>query len=351
LSTLFFGTSWLAHHLGVVPSEYIGGHQTVVSQIAEKIFGRNWFYYLIQTATMAILVLAANTSFADFPRLSYFLARDRFMPRQFAIQGDRLVYSYGIVVLSVLASTLVVGFGGEVTRLIPLYATGVFLAFTLSQFGMVRHAATHKPPNWRTNMLISGIGGTVTGVVTLVIAATKFLGGAWIVIILIPMLVGLFLKINQHYRTLAEQLRLPAEVGELPELRNTVLVLVPGIHRGILQALQYAKSLSPDCRAVYIEIDPEDTPLIEERWEKWGMGVPLVVLESPYRSLVEPLLRYLDEVKEERRRHIVTVIIPEFVPVKFWHKILHNQSGLLLKLALLFRRDIVVANIRYYLEK
>lgn len=352
LGTLFLGITLLSRYLGIVPAEYFGGHETVVSQIAGRIFGRNWFYFVIQGATTAILVLAANTSFADFPRLSYFLSRDRFMPRQFANIGDRLVFSNGIVVLSLLASMLVIVFGGQVTRLIPLYAIGVFLAFTLSQYGMVVHTLRIKGKSWRWNAAVSGIGGTATAVVTLVIAVTKFAGGAYIVIVLIPAFVGIFLKINQHYRTVAEQLRLPpGEPEPRPEFRNTVLVLVPGIHKGILPALDYAKSLSPDCRAVYIETDRADTPLIEERWEKWGQDIPLVVLESPYRSVVQPLLKYLNEVKEERVKHMVTVVVPEFVPVKFWHKLLHNQSGILLKIALLFRKDIVVTNIRYYLER
>jgi amino acid transporter len=350
LSVMFIGISVLAHHLGIVPHH--DGTQTVVSQIAQRIFGRDWFFFTIQILTMAILVLAANTSFADFPRLSYFLARDRFMPRQFATIGDRLVYSNGIVVLSILASVLVIIFGGIVTKLIPLYTTGVFLAFTLSQFGMVRHAITEKAPKWRLNVLISGIGGVTTGIVTLVIVATKFIGGAWIVIILILMFVAMFLKINQHYRRLAEQLRLPlGDPSELPTMKNTVLVLVPGIHKGVLPALQYAKSLSPDCRALYIETDPDETPLIEERWERWGMDIPLVVLESPYRSVIQPILKYLDEVQVERQRHIVTVVVPEFVPARAWHGILHNQSAVILKLALLRKKNVVVTNIRYYLER
>ncbi|MBI2842303.1 MAG: APC family permease [Armatimonadetes bacterium] len=346
LGTFFIGISSLAHYLGVAPSE--SEAETVVSQIARSIFGSNWFYYIIQYATAAILILAANTSFADFPRLSSILARDRFMPRQFANVGDRLAFSNGIIALAGLAIILIIVFGGEVHALIPLYAVGVFLSFTLSQYGMVVHTRRRNGRGW----VISAVGGTATGVVMLVLAVTKFTSGAYIVVILIPSLVLLLLKINSHYRILAEQLRLaPEEPTPLPELKNTVLVLVPGIHKGVLPAIQYAKSLSPDCRAVYIEIDPADTALVEERWEKWGQDVPLVVLESPYRSLVQPILTYLEEVKEERAKHIVTVVIPEFVPVKFWHKILHNQSGIMLKFALLFRRDIIVANIRYYLEK
>jgi amino acid transporter len=351
LSALFLGISWLAYHLGIIPG-HGHGQETVVSQIARTIFGRNWFYFVIQGATMAILVLAANTSFADFPRLSYFLAKDRFMPRQFANVGDRLVFANGIAVLSILASVLVIVYGGIVTDLIPLYATGVFLAFTLSQFGMVRYFLTHKDKNWRTNVAISGFGGTVTGIVTLIIVATKFIDGAWIVVLLILLLLAMFLKIHNHYITLADQLRIPLnESVQLPDIKDTVLILVPGVHKGTLRALAYAQSLSTDARGVYIEADPSETPLIEERWENLQTTMPLVILESPYRTIVQPILKYLEEVKKEKPGGIVTVVIPEFVPAKWWHNILHNQSGIRLKLALLGRKDVVVTNIRYYLER
>jgi cbb3-type cytochrome oxidase subunit 3 len=300
---------------------------------------------------MAILVLAANTSFADFPRLSYFLSRDRFMPRQFGNIGDRLVFSNGIIVLAMVAAILVIAFHASVTKLIPLYAVGVFLAFTLSQAGMFVRSRRLKEKG--AGKIVSLVGAIMTGIVTVIQAYTKFWDGAVIVVVLIVLLVYMFRKINQHYMSLAEQLRLPLDQDtiELPEMRNTVIVLVSGIHNGILPALQYAKSLSPDCRGVYIETEAESTPLVTERWDKYGQGIPLVILESPYRSVIQPIMKYLDEVKEERTRHIVTVVVPEFVPAKWWHQILHGQSGLQLKYALLFRRDIVVANIRYYLEK
>jgi len=350
LGVLFLGLSGLAQYFHILPKS----HETVVSQVAKSVFGRDWFYYVIQIAIALILLIAAQTSFADFPRLSSILARDRFMPRQLANIGDRLVFNNGILALSLLASLLVIAFQGKVHRLIPLYAVGVFLSFTLSQAGMVVHTRRIKEKNWRMSAAISGIGAFVTGIVTLVVAAAKFLDGAFVVVILIPTLVMIFMKINHHYRTLADQLRLPpGEPKELiaQEIHNTVLLLVPGVHKGIIPALLYARSLSQDCRGVYIETDPTDTPLVVERWEKWGMGIPLVVLESPYRTLIEPILRYIDEVKKDRVRHMVTVIIPEFVPAKWWHKLLHNQSGFLLKWALMFKRDIVVTNIRYYLEK
>jgi hypothetical protein len=275
------------------------------------------------------------------------------MPRQLANIGDRLAFSNGIVALWFLSSVIVFAFGGIVDRLIPLYAVGVFLSFTLSQAGMVVHTLRSKEQGWRRIVVISTIGAIATGIVVLIQLVTKFVHGAWIVALLIPLLVIMFLKIKSHYRVLANQLRLPPEppAVQAPEMRNTVLVLVTGIHKGVLQAIQYARSLSPDCRAIYIETDPSETPLIEELWEKWKIGIPLVILESPYQSFIQPLMKYLDEVKKDRVRHIVTFIVPEFVPVKFWHKILHNQSEIMLKIALLFQKDIVVTNMLYYLEK
>ncbi|MGC8863998.1 MAG: amino acid permease, partial [Armatimonadota bacterium] len=236
------------------------------------------------------------------------------------------------------------------TRLIPLYAVGVFISFTLSQFGMAVRQRRLKEKNWQIANAISIFGGCVTLIVAAVVAVSKFMIGAWIAVVLIAVLVLTFRKINQHYRELGEQLRITEPRPARP-IRSTSIVLAAGIHKGILQALEYAASLSHDCRALYIEIDPSETALIRDRWEKYGMGIPLVILESPYRTVIGPTVKYLEEVKKERPDHIVTVVLPEFVPAKWWHKLLHNQSGLMLKLALLLRRDIVVTNVRYYLEK
>jgi amino acid transporter len=351
LATLFLGMTYIAWRGHVIPMEQTApGYQTVPSQIAAAVFGRNWFYYLFQGATAGILVLAANTSFADFPRLGSIMARDRFLPRQLYNLGDRLVYSNGIVVLSLLAMALIIAFRGVVNALIPLYAIGVFMSFTLSQAGMVRHFKRLKDPGWRRGLVISAIGATATAVVAVVQAVTKAPEGAWIVIILIPTLVFIFLKVHKHYIALGNQLRLTDE-DKLSPTHSTVIVLTPSIHRGILRALEYAKGLSADVRAVHIATDPVDTAILEERWEKWAGDIPLIILESPYRSLVRPLLDYLEEAKLERENYVITVVIPEFVPAKWWHKVLHNQSGLLLKFVLLFRRNIVTTNVRYYVEK
>lgn len=352
LVTLFMGITALASIYRVLPAAH-GGHggaETVVSQIARAIFGTGWFYFLIQYSTAAILILAANTAYQDFPRLSSILARDRFAPRQFASIGDRLVFTNGILALSGLAVFLIVYFRGDVSRMIPLYAVGVFMAFTLSQAGMSVRLRRLKQPGWRFLSVVSVFGAIATGIVTFIAATTNFLAGAWIVLLIIPALVYVYVKINQHYRELADQLRV-VERGEIPPVRSTAIVLTAGLHRGVLQALEYARTLSHDCRALYIEIDPKETPLIRERWEELRMGIPLVILESPYRSVVGPVMQYLEEAKKERPDHVVTVVLPEFVPRKWWHKALHNQSGLFLKVALMFRRDIVVTNVRYYLEK
>ncbi|HZT42180.1 MAG TPA: APC family permease [Chthonomonadaceae bacterium] len=356
LGSIFLGISWLATKLHVVYWE--AGGQTadaVIDQISGAVFGTSghWAvaYYLTQFFTAAVLVLAANTSYADFPRLSSILARDRFMPRQLSNLGDKLVFDKGILLLGLFAALLIVMKRGSVDALIPLYAIGVFTAFTLSQSGMVQHWRKEKGPGWLRKAIINGIGACATFIVLLDIAYEKFLEGAWMVILLVALLVWLFLKIQRHYADVAEQLSLKHYIPPRAPIHNTVLLLVPGLHRGIMPALEYARSLSPDCRAVYIETEPERTPLIKARWEEWAHDVPLVILSSPYRSLMTPLMHYLDAVQQERRNHLVTIIIPEFVPTKWWHTLLHGNTGLRVKLALLGRKGVVVTNVRYYLEQ
>jgi amino acid transporter len=342
---MFLGITYLAYDFGIVP----GGEETVVSKIARRTFGGGPLYYVIQGVTMLILLLAANTSFADFPRLSYFLARDRFIPRQFATQGDRLVFSNGILILGGLAVLLLVVFRGDTHALLPLYAIGVFVSFTLSQSSMVRRWFRLREAGWWWRVWISGAGSVVTGVVMLTIAATKFSDGAWIVVFLIPFLVGVFLIVRRHYEEVAVQLSL--ESYEPPPITNSVLVLVGDLHRGVLRAVQYARSLSPSAKAVYVEIDPERTHRLEDRWVKWGMGVPLVVLSSPYRSILGPLLEYIEHLQEKAgENHVVTVVLPEFLPARWWQQLLHNQTALLIKGQLLFRKNVVVTDVPYHLK-
>jgi amino acid transporter len=397
LTVMFLGTSVMAYLYGVHPHE----NETVISQFGRIIFtgAFGWFYYAVQITTALILVLAANTSFADFPRLASLLARDRFLPRQFANRGDKLVFSNGIVILAILASVLVIGFGGDTSRLIPLYAVGVFLSFTLSQSGMVRHwlkeraevraketvarkepeeargssnpdqalpdaqlavAETHAPyfvsdevtdaSNWKKSIVINGLGAVATFVVLCVFVTTKFIHGAWIVVVLIPLLVLMFRSIHKHYEGVANQLSTEG-IGPLHEIKNTVIVPISGIHRGVINALEYAKSITAGrVRAIYVDFDEEATHKLQEKWERWGSGVELVVLQSPYRSLTRPLLRYIERLRRKQDNDFVTVVLPEFVPARWWQQLLHNQSSLLLKGSLLFKKGVIVTSVPYHLE-
>ena len=346
LVVLFLGITFLAHHYHLRPRP----EETVVSQLARRIFGGGLLYYEIQTVTMLILVLAANTSYADFPRLSYFLARDRFIPRQFGNRGDRLVFSNGILILGGVAALLLVLFSGETHLLIPLYAVGVFVSFTISQAGMVKRWLVRREPGWWWRWWLNAAGSATTGLVMVVIAGTKFTHGAWLVVLLLPLLVMGFLMIHRHYDEVAGQLSLEGYSGPAP-MQHTVLVLVGDLHRGVVQALQYARTLSPSAKAVYVELDPEKTRRLEEKWGKWGCGLPLVVLTSPYRSLLTPFLEYLDHLLANGENHVVTIIIPEFIPARWWQHLLHNQTALLIKGALLFRKNVVVTDVPHHLSR
>jgi len=344
LIVLFLGITFLAYDFGIAPRH----EETVVSQLARHVFGGGALYFEIQAVTMLILLLAANTSFADFPRLSFFLARDRFIPRQFATQGDRLVFSNGILILSGLAALLLVIFGGDTHALIPLYAVGVFLSFTLSQASMVRRWLRLKEEGWWWRWWLNAIGALVTGLVMLTIAATKFTHGAWIVVLLIPTLVAVFVMVHRHYEEVAVQLSLDA-FSPPPPMTNTVLVLVGDIHRGVIKAIQYAKTLSPNAKAVFVETDPDRTRRLEEKWGRYGMGVPLIVLTSPYRSLLGPLTKYVDHLQSQGENHVVTIVLPEFIPARWWQLGLHNQTAFLIKGAMLFRKNVIVTDVPYHL--
>ena len=344
--TCFMGVTLLAHAYHVVPAT----DETVISQLNRAIFGRRGpFYYAIQAATMMILVLAANTAFADFPRLASIVARDRFLPRQFANQGDRLAFSNGIVVLAVLAGVLLVAFRGDTHALIPLYMLGVFVSFTLSQTGMVLKAKRERKRGWRIGALVNGLGAVLTAIVLVVVCVTKFGEGAWIIVVLIPMLVFHFLAIHRHYQAVAVQLSLREENG-LQARQNIVIVPIGGVHRAVVQALEYARTLSNDVRAVYVDVDPHATAEIRELWGRWGHGIRLEILASPFRSIMEPLLEYIELTDDERPDDFITVLLPEFVPARWWHHLLHNQRALLIKGALLFRKNVVVTSVPFHLR-
>ncbi len=342
--TLFVGITMLAAGHQIVPRD----EETVISQLAREVFGGGLLYYFIQGVSMVILALAANTAFADFPRLASFMARDGYLPRQFTSRGDRLVFSNGVIILGVAASALIALFHGSTHLLIPLYALGVFTSFTLSQVGMVRRWLTRRPAGWRPKAIISGLGAITTGVVMVVTGVAKFADGAWIVVVVGAALIIHFVSINRHYNEVARQLSLDGYAGP-PPMQHTVLVLVGDLHKGVVQALQYAQTLSPSAKAVYVELDPEKTRRLEEKWGKWGGGVPLVVLTSPYRLLLAPLLDYVDHLLALGDNHMVTIVIPEFIPARWWQQLLHNQTALLIKGALLFRRNVVVTDVPYHL--
>ena len=358
LGTMFLGISFLARSLAVVPVE----HETVVSQIGRQVFGNGPLYLALQVATTFILILAANTSFAGFPRLAAIMARDRYLPRQLTNLGDRLVFANGMFLLAILASVLVIIFGGMTHRLIPLYAVGVFLSFTLSQAGMVRHWVKLRGPGWNLKVAVNGVGAAATAVVLVIIVATKFIHGAWIVILLIPLFVAMFRAVKRHYESVAAQLTL---VGVSPEpwkglasrRRQKVMVPISGVHRGTLKALRFARSLSKDVTAVVVDVEPDVTARVQERWAVWGQKVPLVVLDSPFRSTVGPLVTYLDEMdRRDPERGLSVIVLPEFVPARRWHQFLHNQTARAIKRALLYRRGdtgkgYVIIDVPYHLDR
>ncbi len=346
LGSLFLGITWLSFHLGIGPQE----GQTVLSQLGSAVFGSTAAYALLQTATALVLLLAANTSYTGFPRMGSLLGRDRFLPQQLAHLGDRLVFSNGIVVLGVAAAILLVVFRADTHALIPLYAIGVFLAFTLSQGGMVVRWWRRRERGWRWRAVINGTGALATGAVLIVIAWAKFTHGAWIVLVVIPLLVWMFVSIHRHYDDVERQLRVSPK--DPPRgFNHTVLVPISGINRPVLTALQYAKSLSPRIRAVYVSLDAAATKNIQALWTQWSPGIELVILEPSHPTIVTPLLEYIDVVQKERDNDLVTVILPEFVPCRWWHHLLHNQTALLIKGALLFRKDVVVTDVPYHLDR
>jgi amino acid transporter len=346
LGTMFLGLSFLAVQLSVLPAD----QETVISQIGRTVFGAGPLWVALQIATALILILAANTSFADFPRLSSILARDRFLPRLFQFRGDRLAFTTGILALAVLSIVLLVVFNGSLDALIPLYAVGVFTSFTLSQAGMVVHWRRLREPGWQRSAVINGLGAVATAIVTVVIAATKFVEGAWLVVLLIPLLIGMFYGIHTHYKRLERARR--AETPLLPE-EVVVRAIVPVADLGTpaRQALAFARAVALDAHvvAVHVTDDVAAAEQLRRQWEEWEPGVELVLIESPFRSLTGPLLAYIDALKESNPADTITVILPEYVPSSWWEHLLHNQTALRLKAALLFHPGVVVANVPYHM--
>jgi amino acid transporter len=365
LGTLFLSISYLARAMGAVPSEV----ETVISQLARTVFdGQGLLYLLVIAATTLILIMAANTSFADFPRLAALHAGDGFLPRQLTYRGSRLVFSRGIVVLALIAILLIVIFQASVTALIPLYAIGVFLSFTLSQAGMavrwwksghlepgeeIRETGSvlRYDPHWRTKLAINAFGSFCTAVVVVIFAATKFREGAWVVVVLVPTLVFIFFRIHKHYKSLAKQLSLSEFRPISLSRRHRVILTVGGVHQGTLQALEYARLLSDDVTAVHVSTDEAQTEKIMAKWEEWGEGTRLVIVESPYRLMVEPLLTYIEDILKYRQpNERLTIVVPRFVPQHLWHNLLHSNTAAFLRLALAFRPGIVITDVPYQVE-
>jgi amino acid transporter len=347
LGTLFLGVSLLAHRLHPFPSE----EETVISQMGRAVFGGGVIYWLLQFATVAILALAANTAYADFPRLSSIIAADGFLPKQFANRGDRLVFSNGVVFLAVAAGTLIVIFGGITTALIPLYAIGVFTSFTLSQSGMVKRHLNRREPGWRWRVAVSGVGATATFIVAMIVATTKFAKGAWVPIVVVPLIILLFKTIRRHYATVNSAMLVRKGQVPQPPARHAFVILVGSVHRGVLEAIGYAMSLRPDhITALHISDDRSEHERIAAAWDDIGFDIPLEIVDSPYRELVEPVENYLDRLDARWRPDRTTVLIPEFVVgVKRLSNILHGQSGLALKLALLERPRTIVTSIPFHM--
>lgn len=364
---MFFGLTYVANGLGSPWMDAARpGYQSVIGIVANRAWppALHWMFYVVQISTAIVLLLAANTAFAGFPQLASMMARDNFLPRQLANMGDRLAFSNGIIILAVVACLLIVIFHGLVDALLPMYAIGVFIGFTLAQTGMVLRWRRLRTPGWQTSLTFNAIGAICTGLVVLIIAVSKFDNGSeigfkvgryhphygvWIVLALVPLMVATFFRIHEHYTAMTKELSLEQTNHAMPS-RNVVLVLVPRLHRGIVGALNYARLISDDARAIYIETNPQQTENLKNDWREWGDKTPLVIMESPYRSLIGPLMRYVDAVQKERADDVVTIILPQLVSRKWWHALLHNQYAPLLRLALSHRKDVVLTNVRYFLE-
>jgi len=358
LGVLFLGVTFLLCAIGAVPAE----SETVISQLARMVFGgRNLLYLGTIAATTIILVLATNTAFADFPRLTAAIGKDGFLPRQLAYRGSRLVFSRGITTLTAIATLLIIVFQASVTALVPLWAVGVFVSFTLSQAGMTRHwwrighgqkrAGEPADRGWGWKMVVNGFGAVCTAIVSIIFAVTKFRDGAWIIVLLIPSLVTILIIIHRHYRRLARDLSLD-NLGRPPRThRHRVIVPISGVHRGTLITLDYARSLSPDVTAVHISIDPAETDRLRRKWEEWGEGVRLVIIDSPYRAFLEPFLEYVEGLNRQRQAdERMTIVVGQLVPREWWHNLLHTQTAYWLRFALLSKNDIVVTEVPYQVD-
>ncbi|AEI40013.1 APC family permease [Paenibacillus mucilaginosus] len=349
LGLLFSGIVFLAYYYGITPRPEV----TVVSEIAEATFGRNFMYYFIQGTTALILILAANTGYSAFPLLAVNLAQDKFIPRMFTVRGDRLGYSNGIIILGVLSILLIIVFKGQTEHLIPLYAVGVFIPFTLSQTGMMMKWIREKPQGWALKLTINSAGALISLLVTIMFFLTKF-SQVWTVLVFLPLIILLFHRIRKHYEAVGDQLRLTTCEPALTIEGNVMILPVAGMTHVVENSLNYVKSLAPQqIIAVHVPFEREDEAEFEAKWKKWQPDIRLVTLHSPYRSIIQPLTKFIDTVQRKagESNYQVTVVIPQFIPKKGWHNILHNQSSLLIRAHLLYRRNVIVTTVPYHLKK
>ncbi|MGG1554357.1 APC family permease [Paenibacillus ferrarius] len=350
LAIVFGGVTLIALAYGIAPDPK--GHTSVLSMVTEQAFGRGVMYYATQIATMLILVLAANTSFNGFPILASIMAQDKNFPRMFSFRGDRLSYNYGIITLGALASLLLIGFKGRTDALIPLYAIGVFLSFTLAQSGLVRKWYRERVSGWVGKLIINGLGGLVSLAVLIIFCMTKFSEGAWIVIVVTPIMLLLITKISRHYDDVANQLRIDLVQERVCTKEPVIIVPVAGIHRAVAQSLNYAKSLSPNVIAFYVSFSDEDEEAMQEKWQIWDPGIRLVVFKSRYRTILKPLAEFIERIDTHvSEKQSIMVILPQFIPKKWWHRLLHNQSASRIRSKLQADKDIVVATVPYHLHQ
>lgn len=347
LSSLFMGISWLAYQHSIIPKI----DETVVSQLAHVTFGTGAVYYAVQIGTMILLILAANSAFAGFPHLASILARDGFMPHQMKTFGDRLVFSNGIIILGFFACLLLVLFQGDTHALIPLYAIGVFVSFTISQSGMVRSWLKRKGAHWRKKLVVNGVGAFTTGIATVIIATTKFRDGSWIVLLLVALLILMFRGIRSHYKAVKEQISLSRDSRPPRPRRNLILIPISGVNRSVVRAVDYARSRGGDIKALLVDVNKEETALSEIQWAQWGCGVPLIVLPSPYRSILGSIIDFVEEQRQKDPDCWITVVLPEILPARWWQNILHNQRALMLKAALLFKDRVILIDVPYHLTR
>ncbi len=352
LGFMFIGITFLIIHYHIMPVHSV----TALSQLAEAIFNRGPVYFYIQVTTMLVLYLAANTAYNGLPILLSIVARDGYMPRYLAVRGERLTYSNGIILLTVAAAILIIVYRGNTDHLISLYAIGVFVSFTIAQTGMIVHWFREKRRGWQLRAVINGIGATVTGLVVVIITVTKFVHGAWIILIFIPVMIYIFKQIRSHYNDMADQLHLPLEdiAHSQPgyERKNTVIVPVSTPTRVVFETLEYARTIGDNIIALHIASDEESAQRVRNKWAVWNPGVELVTIQSPYRLIMQPLISYIEEMLAQKApEDYITVLIPEFETKKWWHRLLHNQTGWILRTILILKERVVVTTIPYHLPK